>query len=84
MEQATTTTTTTTTPSQDAPVIVAGSESRSVPDGLRRRWSDLVESDRDWTFPFTILGIVAILLVVAFVRVKQRDRAYERGEGLDE
>ncbi|MCB0877905.1 MAG: hypothetical protein KDC46_02860 [Thermoleophilia bacterium] len=67
MEQATTTTTTTTTPSQDAPVIVAGSESRSVPDGLRRRWSDLVESDRDWTFPFTILGIVAILLVGAIV-----------------
>lgn len=31
-----------------------------------------------------IFFFVAILLVVAFVRVKQRDRAYERGEGLDE
>jgi uncharacterized membrane protein len=31
-----------------------------------------------------IFFIAAILLIVAFVKVKKRDRAYGRGEGFDE
>ncbi len=31
-----------------------------------------------------IFFVVAILLIVAFVKVKKRDRAYGRGEGFEE
>lgn len=31
-----------------------------------------------------IFFIAAILLIVAFIKVKKRDRAYGRGEGFDE
>ncbi len=37
-----------------------------------------------WFYGLGIFFIAAILLIVAFVKVKKRDRAYGRGEGFDE
>lgn len=37
-----------------------------------------------WFYGLGIFFIAAILLIVAFIKVKKRDRAYGRGEGFDE